>query len=484
MASLNLEWSGGLIDYDKTLTGNLIVTNRIDPQTNLKTDPRAAAGENPSNGSGLSNSLPLSNRSLRTPGPPALPPFYVNPLIQGFFLLFLFFIPFEYLDIGIPITPSKLFGYILLVSTVLQPSIWYQRPPTPFWWFFSYYGLVIAHGALLEMDFVEDFLAQLFTVIQLLTLFWICCKLFRHEDILRRGFFALGVACTLVAMLQIAGVGVTVEKSWNQTERLSTFGVNTNEQAKMFCFGLLLLLGMSYGWSQSMIRPRWLVWPLFALLALAVMQTGSRGALVALFPTVLILLFGAGDAAYRRRHWLRNLFMCGMGLIVLAGFSLATEASRLRLQMTLYQGHTTNRETLVTLSLGMWSEKPIFGWGPVHNKMELERRAPVGRGDTHNLFLWVLLESGLVGFVPFCIGLALCAKRSWEARRGPHGFLPFALVVLLILANLSGSWHFRKHFWIILAYACVVPTTAVAQFATTRRPKTIPSPSLTGITVT
>src|SRR2546425_3599687 len=46
--------------------------------------------------------------------------------------------------------------------------------------------------------------------------------------------------------------------------------------------GFVALLGLQYGAERPLVRPRWLVAPIIALLGLSVVDTGSRGGIVAL----------------------------------------------------------------------------------------------------------------------------------------------------------------------------------------------------------
>ena len=103
-------------------------------------------------------------------------------------------------------------------------------------------------------------------------------------------------------------------------------------------------------------------------------------------------------------------------------------------------------------ALEMFKERPLIGWGPVHHLYELGSRFGVLKLDTHNLYLWLLTETGLLGAIPFFIGLGICWSAAWKARDGIQGILPTAMIVFLLTINMAGTWHNRKLFWIVLAY--------------------------------
>jgi O-antigen ligase len=97
----------------------------------------------------------------------------------------------------------------------------------------------------------------------------------------------------------------------------------------------------------------------------------------------------------------------------------------------------------------------LIGWGPIHHYYELgSRLGLLARGrDTHNLFLWILTEVGVMGAIPFFTGLWLCGYAAWQARYTVQGILPLAMIACLLIANMAGTWHNRKIFWIVLSYA-------------------------------
>lgn len=112
----------------------------------------------------------------------------------------------------------------------------------------------------------------------------------------------------------------------------------------------------------------------------------------------------------------------------------------------------------------MFLERPILGWGPVahYDEMNMRTGDPDG-GDPHNLYLWILKETGLSGGLPFLIGLWLAWLSVWKARASTHGSLPLALFLLLVVNNMKGTYLFFKIFWFVIAYSLASGTYAVAR---------------------
>jgi O-antigen ligase len=82
--------------------------------------------------------------------------------------------------------------------------------------------------------------------------------------------------------------------------------------------------------------------------------------------------------------------------------------------------------------------------------------------DPHNLYLWLLLETGLLGAGPFFLGLWLCWRSAWRARGSVQGSLPLALLFFLLAVNMKGTLLYTKMLWVVLAYALASGSYAVA----------------------
>ena len=73
--------------------------------------------------------------------------------------------------------------------------------------------------------------------------------------------------------------------------------------------------------------------------------------------------------------------------------------------------------------------------------------------NPHNLILYGIVTSGVLGSFPLFLGIGLAAFAAWRARHGAHGMLPLAMVIAVLAANMSGVWLFNKLHWLIMAYA-------------------------------
>jgi O-antigen ligase len=83
--------------------------------------------------------------------------------------------------------------------------------------------------------------------------------------------------------------------------------------------------------------------------------------------------------------------------------------------------------------------------------------------DAHNLFLSMLMEVGVVGTIPFLVGLWLCFRAAWIARRGDLGLMPLALLVAVLTVNMGIPALLWKPFWLIMGLTLAAASTAAMQ---------------------
>jgi len=306
-------------------------------------------------------------------------------------------------------------------------------------------GLFEIYGASQNAAFTDAIIAQLFTMIQMLILFSISYNLLRSDRVKESTLLVVVVSCIVLASLQILGITSTSLEEYG--DRVSTLGGNPNTLASVLSLGLLVLVGLAYGRKQMDSKMRLLAWVSSAVLVVCVVQTGSRGNMLALMLSLFVLVI-------KPHNFVQNL-KAGLVVSLLIGFvavaSYQIEFVRDRWERTYYDEDVSGRQDIYATAWEMFLEKPIIGWGPVKHYYELGYRLLVPTRDPHNLYLWLLLEVGLLGAIPFVGGLWICTISAWKARRTSQGVLPLAMVVFYLLANLKGT-YLDKYFWIVLAY--------------------------------
>jgi O-antigen ligase len=116
------------------------------------------------------------------------------------------------------------------------------------------------------------------------------------------------------------------------------------------------------------------------------------------------------------------------------------------------EGGDTGRMTIYSTALNMFAERPLMGWGGRQAFEELAVRTghASGRLNSHNLVLYVLIEVGLIGSIPFLLAIWLCLVAALKSQQRELGLIPLALLLAVLSYNLTHTALSLKLFWIIL----------------------------------
>jgi O-antigen ligase len=381
----------------------------------------------------------------------------VNVLVRLAFYLFVFSIPFEMPNRSIPIEIPTLTGAIFLLTTLFQPSKSYRHIPGAFLWFVVYFWIFGLSTVVNRTDHTGLVITQFLNLLQVAIILWTASNLLRDRTMLRGTLLTLALAVTVQAGMQILGIATTATALWTGGARMTVFGQNANISAIILSAGFITVLNL---------RPRIIAWPFAAMIAYAMIQTGSRGGLMCAVVGLGVLLWQGRTAWARIRAIL-------VGLLMLAGLAFAVWRSdmlRVRFLAGVEEGSLAGRERIYPATLSMISEKPILGWGPTENQFEIGKR--IGeekkeRRDAHNIVLELLSATGILGAIPFLIGLAFCVASAWRARRGAFHMLPIALLATCLTGSISGTWQSSKVLW--LAMSIALATGAVVRDTERRR---------------
>lgn len=386
-----------------------------------------------------------------------------RPIIRYLYYIFIFSIPFEAVDIGVEdrlLALSRIAGSIFLLATPMQPYLCFRPPGRAFLCFLTYLYVVAVLGIVQKPEFTPAINTQLFTLLQMLILFWISYNLLRYEKVLKGTLMTLATSCIVLAMLQV--LGVTSEVS---ADRMSAFGENPNTIAAVLSLGLLALVGLAYGRGKTDVGARFLAWLFFGVLVSVIVHTGSRGGIAGLMAGFVPFVLNGRSI----KSTVKIFVVVCLALGFVGVVSYHSEAMRARWENTFLTGDTAGRQEIFSASVELFQERPLIGWGPVHHYFELGSRLNMTTRDPHNSYLWVLQETGLLGAIPFFFGLGFCCYSAWKARTSIQGALPMAMVLCILIMNTKGSYLTGKLFWVVLAYASASSSYVVAAQGWRRR---------------
>ena len=398
---------------------------------------------------------------------PTIPDARVAPIVRLAFYGYVATIPFETVNLGIPVELTAISLSLLLLTLVFQISLCLRKPPVAFICFFIYLAIFAMPVLTEESSFTNEASWQLVVLTQLVVMCWVSFNLMKSEQVARTAITVFAVSCVLLALLQVAGVSETTTNYEESIQRTTSFGFHPNNLARMFALCFLVLVGLCYGGMRNPIKARGIVWIMFAVVAFAIIETGSRGGLLALMAGLSFIVLRQGDIKAKIRNVI--VLLAGFGLFAFMAFE--SDVFRGRFDKAMNDGDLARREQIYPTAWAMFLEKPILGWGGKDSEFELGTRLAheeeVSK-NPHNLFLYVLVATGVAGTVPMLLGLLLTAGVAWRERKGPRGVLPLSLFSTVMVANMSGLWLHNKMHWFVIAYT--LSSTSVFVVRKVRRP--------------
>jgi len=282
------------------------------------------------------------------------------------------------------------------------------------------------------------------TYLQLAALAWLIWEIAWSPD-RRRALleaYVLGgcIAAGGVIRNYLAGTSIDAEAA-----RFSGLNSNPNEIA------LALVLGLPIAWylslSQSDRRIAWR-WQLYIPLAItAILLTASRGASMAALVALLLIPWTQGHLRFRTKT---VLYVVGVGSLVFAS-SFVPRASLERLRSTrsnIETGSFGGRGAIWRAGLELVAEHPLAGVGA--GAFGAAVRPTLGRRlSSHETFLSILVEDGIVGLMLFVMMLAGAMA---SLPRLPTLQRRFSIVIVAVLAagSLSAAWDYHKPLWFVL----------------------------------
>lgn len=359
------------------------------------------------------------------------------------FYVFVVSIPFEMPDRTIPIEIPTLTGLVfLLVSLVNLRSVYKHIPGAVLWFgiYLWFYGLSTMWN---RGEHTDQVLFLFISFVQLILLGWAGSNVMRDPRAFRGALLMFAIACFVRAAMQVFGIATSYHAEWTGGVRTTVLGQNPNYSAIILSAGMVAVLNLRY---------RVIGWLMAGVIGVALIQTGSRGGLMCAAAGTLALLW------HGRTLWsrLRGVILGFVVLALLAFAALRSPMLAARFQEVITEHNLAGRERIYPAVVSMIAERPVLGWGPVENQYEIAQRIgeeKLDRRDAHNLLFELFSTTGILGAVPFLIGLGLCIREAWRARLGRWGMLPFAIVVSVLVGCISGTWIASKVLWFVIAVA-------------------------------
>ena len=334
----------------------------------------------------------------------------------------------------------------IVASGVGVLSILAQRSVRPLSWFHVCVVLFLVWAGASTLWSIDSEATQtrFLTYLQLAVLVWLIWEIAWSHQRIRAllGAYVLGVSVAAAATVYDYLAGAYAA---GYPGRFTGLDVNPNE------LGMTLAIGLPMAWyvnlSQRHRRFAWL-WQLFLPLAItAILLTASRGAFLTMLVALAIIPATQGRLRLRTKVALSAL---AVGSLVAAAI-VVPETTLERLQTTqadIESGYFGNRGRIWRAGLDVAWEHPLVGVGAGTFGAAVEPSLNF-QWSSHNVFLGILVEDGIVGLFLFVAMIAAAFAAVQPLPRLPR-WLGIALLLALGVGSLSLEWGYRKQFWFVL----------------------------------
>ena len=273
----------------------------------------------------------------------------------------------------------------------------------------------------------------------------------RNEFYIKRVILCLLIFSVTVAVFQSLGIGAAVfEEKGVEGGRVAVMGANLNSTARdvslFIIYGFLLFVSGV----KMQTEKKWLLILLSIVAFVALIRTGSRGGLFAVFcalPTVV----------FTTRSMSKKVIYATFVAVVLAIIVVVvinTPAIWDRISKSLDSGDTGGREYIFHLSLYYWSLAKFTGHGCFAYQMVMGPEFGWNMLATHCTYTYALVSAGLVGGSFYYLFLLFMLYQCFKVRFLPAGAFLLMVVIFSLLGGITMNIEFTK--WLYIVYGQVI----------------------------
>jgi len=314
---------------------------------------------------------------------------------------------------------------------------------------------------------VDASIQRVFTYAQLVAVVWLFGEFATEEWHLERVFawYCFGSVIAIADDFRNFALGISYRTSAGDV-RFAATNFDPNE------FGITLALGIPLAWYLVLHgrgAARIVAGASIPLACVAILLTGSRAAFLAVIVGLSIIPLTVSPRSFV--SWLKVAAVLVFAGVAVAWVVPSTLWERvLTVGQELEGGTMSGRTTIWDAGFSVFREKPLLGVGAGAFAAAVE--PVVGARASHNVFLAVLVEQGIVGFVTFAALLLACAWRIGHAPAQQRRFWT-SIAITWLIGALSLSWQSAKITWLLIS---LLSTGAVRDTRRTRAAQALPQP--------
>lgn len=351
--------------------------------------------------------------------------------------------------------PAAAAGLILLGLFALKRLKYFRLRQGPQLWAVAFLLSTFVIQCLRFAETGDFALPNYMQWVQPLILFIILTDLCKDPRALAYLWLGFLGAVGFMALTGVMGFEALTGGSSGQLGTRSGFeGANLNNQAYWYGLGLVTLAWILIERWPRLRKGEVLIVAGAALLAIALLKTGSRGGVLAAVIGISVML----ALSLRKRNF--SAFVSLVPLLAGASFWLVATSEVVvnRFGALLAGDDDGGRMSIWGPALELVTEHPWLGVGPEFAELlGAARENATGRNiSSHNSYLQVALAFGIPALMLWLTLIGSVLLRCWRAQKNPIGALLFALAVSSLAYGISADLSFNKYFWVLLAIASQV----------------------------
>lgn len=229
----------------------------------------------------------------------------------------------------------------------------------------------------------------------------------------------------VVALFYIALIGTSLAPMGGG--RYFFLGENPNSYSTRMAISIAIAIFLQ---RDSSGTTRYLLIIAAALQIFVIYLSGSRGAILMIAVSFVLLLLSSADSLAKRALYVAGGLVAVSLVVMLLNDNNVSGSLHVhtieRMLDFLQKGETAGRTQLWEQALEIFTDNPIIGVGGSNFTDEMAHRYNDAR-DAHNLFIFLLASSGIVGFslfLSFALPLLWRSCKVWRSK-------PIALAILL-----------------------------------------------------
>jgi O-antigen ligase len=364
--------------------------------------------------------------------------------------VFVFLLHFEYWNI-LPgasgaFTLTKLAGYTYFIFSIInfKDSFRVGKLKLVLTFLWLLYFLLLIRSAYNYFLYPSITSVLNLSILQCIILFWIAANhLLVRKELIPYILKIYIFGALLVSILASFGIGTTL--TWDR--RILMFGEDPNYVGYRITFAIIIIVAILL--DKRLRRNNYEYWWAAAipLLLNALAHTGSRGAVLCLFFSILVY------ALILKTHWFIKpviilIFLTFM--YVMFQYMDQNPVFHKRFIMTVQGGDTGHRTMIWQKLIRLFYVNPLFGIGETGYNQSTKEIFGYIKGS-HNVFLELLIKTGIMGLLFFLGFIYNMAKRSFYSWRKGNQLLPVILcfAVIILFTNIQGLYN--KTIYVIFA---------------------------------